>query len=87
MRMRTERPPAGNVFEITDLKEECHEYVCIFHCEQGRKAGDLCSFYGRGSERFTREENDMLEAYMRREKDRILQMAKSVNVMDAFLNG
>lgn len=36
---------------------------------------------------FTQEEVDMLETYMRRETDRILQMAKNINVMDAFLNG
>lgn len=35
---------------------------------------------------FSQEEADMLEAYMRRETDRILQMAKKINVMDAFLN-
>lgn len=35
---------------------------------------------------FSKEEADMLEAYMRRETDRILQMAKNINVMDAFLN-
>lgn len=35
---------------------------------------------------FSQEEADMLEAFMRRETDRILQMAKNINVMDAFLN-
>lgn len=35
---------------------------------------------------FSQEEADMLEAFMRKETDRILQMAKNVNVMDAFLN-
>lgn len=34
---------------------------------------------------FSQEEADMLEAYMRRETDRILQMAKKVNVMNAFM--
>lgn len=35
---------------------------------------------------FSKEEADMLEAFMRKETDRILQMAKNINIMDAFLN-
>ncbi len=62
--------------------------IYVLFTEGDRNAEGRLSDYKMISSRgFTREENDMLEAYMRREKDRILQMAKSVNVMDAFLNG
>lgn len=49
--------------------------------------GRLSDYKMISNKGFTQEQVDMLEAYMRRETDRILQMAKNVNVMDAFLNG
>ena len=49
--------------------------------------GRLSDYKMISSKGFTQEEVDMLEAYMRRETDRIVQMAKNINVMDAFLNG
>lgn len=51
-------------------------------CAEGR----LSDYKLISNKGFSQEEADMLEAYMRRETDRILQMAKNINVMDAFLN-
>lgn len=62
--------------------------IYVLFTEGERSAeGRLSDYKMISCKGFTREETDMLEAYMRREKDRILRMAKSVNVMDAFLNG
>lgn len=68
-------------------KDGKREIYVLFTEGERNAEGRLSDFKMISSRGFTREENDMLEAYMRREKDRILQMAKSVNVMDAFLNG
>lgn len=68
-------------------KDGKREIYVLFTEGERNAEGRLSDYKMISSRGFTREENDMLEAYMRREKDRILQMAKSVNVMDAFLNG
>ena len=68
-------------------KDGKREIYVLFTEGERNAEGRLSDYKMISSRGFTREENDMLETYMRREKDRILQMAKSVNVMDAFLNG
>ena len=68
-------------------KDGKREIYVLFTEGERNAEGRLSDYKMISSRGFTREENAMLEAYMRREKDRILQMAKSVNVMDAFLNG
>lgn len=62
--------------------------IYVLFSEGNRSAeGRLSDYKMISNKGFTPEEADMLEAYMRRETDRIVQMAKNINVMDAFLNG
>ena len=49
--------------------------------------GRLSDYKMISNKGFTQEKIVMLEAYMRSETNKIIQMAKNVNVMDAFLNG
>lgn len=61
--------------------------IYVLFSEGGRSAeGKLSDYKMISNKGFTQEEVDMLESYMRKETDRILQMAKNINVMDAFLN-
>ena len=62
--------------------------VYVLFTEGSRSAeGRLSDYKMINSKGFTQEEVTALEAYMRRETDTILRMAKSVNPMDAFLYG
>ncbi|MCH5337283.1 MAG: hypothetical protein J1E03_00745 [Acetatifactor sp.] len=62
--------------------------IYVLFTEGTRSAeGRLSDYKMISNKGFSREEIDMLEAYMHRETDRIVQMAKNINVMDAFLNG
>lgn len=62
--------------------------VYVLFTDGSRSAeGRLSDYKMINNKGFTREEVDLLETYMHRETDQILQMAKNINVMDAFLNG
>ena len=62
--------------------------VYVLFTEGARSAeGRLSDYKMINNKGFTQEEVTALEAYMRQETDTILRMAKSVNVMDAFLYG
>ena len=64
-------------------KREIYVLFTEGNCSAEGRLSDYKMISNKG---FTKEEVDMLEAYMRRETDRILQTAKNINVMDAFLN-
>ena len=66
-----------------DGKREIYVLFTEGSCSAEGRLSDYKMISNKG---FAKEEVDMLEAYMRRETDRILQMAKNINVMDAFLN-
>ena len=62
--------------------------IYVLFTEGSRSAeGRLSDYKMIDSKGFTPEEIMALEAYMRQETNTILRMAKSVNVMDAFLKG
>ena len=62
--------------------------IYVLFTEASRSAeGRLSDYKMINSKGFTEEEIVALETYMRQETNTILQMAKSVNVMDAFMNG
>ena len=62
--------------------------IYVLFTEGSRSAeGRLSDYKMINSKGFTKEETTALEAYMRQETNTILRMAKSVNVMDAFMNG
>ena len=62
--------------------------IYVLFTEGSRSAeGRLSDYKMIDNKGFTQEEIAALETYMRQETNTILQMAKSVNVMDAFMNG
>ena len=62
--------------------------IYVLFTEGSRSAeGRLSDYKIINSQGFAPEEVIALEAYMRQETNTILRMAKSVNVMDAFLKG
>lgn len=67
-----------------DGKREIYVLFSEGNCSAEGRLSDYKMISNKG---FSQEEIDMLEAYMHRETDRIVQMAKNINVMDAFLNG
>lgn len=67
-----------------DGKREIYVLFTEGTCSAEGRLSDYKMISNKG---FSQEEVDMLEAYMHRETDRIVQMAKNINVMDAFLNG
>lgn len=67
-----------------DGKREIYVLFTEGTCSAEGRLSDYKMISNKG---FSKEEVDMLEAYMHRETDRIIQMAKNINVMDAFLNG
>lgn len=67
-----------------DGKREIYVLFTEGTCSAEGRLSDYKMISNKG---FSQEEVDMLEAYMHRETDRIVQMAKNINVMDVFLNG
>ena len=67
-----------------DGKREIYVLFTEGTCSAEGRLSDYKMISNKG---FSQEEVDMLEAYMHRETDRIVQMAKKINVMDAFLHG
>lgn len=62
--------------------------IYVLFTEDSRSAeGRLSDYKMISNKGFTQDEAAALETYMRQETNTILRMAKSVNVMDAFLNG
>ena len=62
--------------------------IYVLFTEGSRSAeGRLSDYKMISNKGFTQDEAAALETYMRQETNTILRMAKSVNVMDAFLNG
>ena len=62
--------------------------IYVLFTEGSRSAeGRLSDYKMISNKGFTQDEAVALETYMRQETNTILRMAKSVNVMDAFLNG
>lgn len=62
--------------------------IYVLFTEGSRSAeGRLSDYKMINSKGFTEEEIAALETYMRQETNTILQMAKGINVLDAFMNG
>lgn len=62
--------------------------IYVLFSQGGRSAeGRLSDYKMINSKGFTPEEVAALETYMRQETNTIVQMAKKINVMNAFLNG
>lgn len=68
-------------------KDGKREIYVLFTEGERSAEGRLSDYKMISSRGFAEEELAALETYMRQETNTILRLAKSVNVMDAFLNG
>ncbi len=68
-------------------KDGKREIYVLFTEGDKSAEGRLSDYKMISSRGFNRDETAALEAYMRREKDTIVSMAKNINVFDAFLKG
>ena len=79
----------GVKMSVTQVfQKDGKKYAFVSFSEEGKQAeGRIpeCRIMSRKG--YSDEEVGQLESYMRKEIDAIWQMARGVNVMDAFLNG
>ncbi len=68
-------------------KDGKREVYVLFSEGERSAEGRLSDYKIIHQKGFSQEEAEALRDYMKQEKDAILQMAKKVNVMNAFLNG